>query len=60
MLKLRKATIGALLAASLVAGAVGANAQQMQHGPGMMGPGMMGPGMYMGYVRATCPRWDPA
>jgi|LNFM01.1.fsa_nt_gb hypothetical protein len=59
MLKLRKATIGALLAASLVAGAVGANAQQMQHGPGMMGPGMMGPGMYMGYGTGNMPTMGP-
>ncbi|HRO80789.1 MULTISPECIES: Spy/CpxP family protein refolding chaperone [Bacteria] len=52
----RKSLLASILvSATLLAGAISVQAQQMQHGPGMMGPGMMGPGMPMGGGMMGCP-----
>lgn len=57
MRKTHKSLLGSILvSAALLAGAISAQAQQMQHGPGMMGgQHMMGPGMPMGGGMMGCP-----
>ncbi|RZI38782.1 hypothetical protein EGT07_32430, partial [Herbaspirillum sp. HC18] len=53
MLHATKALLGTLTLAAGLLSALGAQAQQMQHGPGMMGPGMMGCPMMGGQGMTT-------
>ena len=59
MLHATKTLLGTIILSATLLSAPGAQAQQMQHGPGMMGPGMMGPGMmgpgYTGSGMMGCP-----
>jgi len=54
MLHATKTLLGTIILSATLLSAPGAQAQQMQHGPGMMGPGMMGPG-YTGSGMMGCP-----